>query len=189
MPTAPSRARVPNGLRGSAECGDTCPALRDAQHAHPPARAGVAGYQTQPGGELASAPERGRIAHRGDRGGRRQHPDTRNRRDPPAGGILSVPHRDPPLDGVHFGVERGHSRPLLAQRLDDHCRQPLRDPLKGSRHVPPHPGSAAGHDFAVLGQQTAQAVDLGGTERHQLLAHPVERENSLLLLALHRQPS
>ena len=47
--------------------------------------------------------------------------------------------------------------------LDDHRRQPLRDPLEGRGHVAPQPGSAAGHDFTVFGQQTAQA---GSTAAH-----------------------
>ena len=89
------------------------PALGDAKHAHTPAGTAVARHQTQPCGELASGLEGGRIAHRGDRGRRAQHPNTRNRPDPPAGGILPVPHPQPFLDRCDLGVELGHSRPLF----------------------------------------------------------------------------
>ena len=44
-------------------------------------------------------------------------------------------------------------------------------------HVTPHPSSASRHDFAVFGQQTPEAVDLGGAELHQLLPHAMQRQN------------
>ena len=79
-----------------------------------------------------------------------------------------------------------HARPLLAQGLDDHHRQSLRNPFKSRGDVPPHPGSAFRHDLAIFGQQTAQAVDLGGAELHQLLAHAMQRQDRLLFFALDR---
>ena len=100
-----------------------------------------------------------------------------------------MPQLDPPLDHADLLVELGDARPLLAQGLDDHRRQSLRDPLKGRGDVPPHPGSALRHDLAIFGQQTAQAVDLGGAELHQLLAHPMQRQHRLLFFGLDRDPS
>ena len=43
---------------------------------------------------------------------------------------------------------------------------------------PPH--------FAVFSQQTPQAVDLRGAKLHQVLPHPMQRQNSLLRFALDR---
>ena len=77
-------------------------------------------------------------------------------------------------------------RPLLAQGFDHHRRQPLRDPREGRRHVPPHPRATARHHFAVFSQQTPQAVDLRGATLHQLLPHPMHRQNPLLRFALDR---
>ena len=48
------------------------------------------------------------------------------------------------------------------------------------------PARAARHYLAVFGQQAAQAVDLGGAELHQLLAHAMQRQDRLLLFALDR---
>ena len=97
-----------------------------------------------------------------------------------------MPQLEPSLNLADFRVEPGHARPLLAQGLNDHRRQPLRDPLESAGHTPSHTGPALRHDFAVFGQQAAQAVDLGGAELHQLLAHAVQRQYRLLLLTLDR---
>ena len=43
------------------------------------------------------------------------------------------------------------------------------------------PGSNLPHHLTALGQQTAQAIDLRGTELHQLLPHPVQHQHALLL--------
>ena len=40
------------------------------------------------------------------------------------------------------------------------------------------------HDLAILGQRVAQAVDLGGAQIHQLLAHTVQRQDCLLLVVM-----
>ena len=50
----------------------------------------------------------------------------------------------------------------------------------------PHTRPASRHDLSVFGQKTAQAVDLRGAELYQLPAHPVQRQDGLLLLALDR---
>ena len=140
------------------------PTLGDAEHAHPPAGADVPGHQSQPSGELPSGLERARIAHRGNRRGRAQHPDAWDRRDPPTGGIVLVPQREPPLHLADLFVEPDHARPLLAQGLHDHRRQSLRDPLQRRGDASYDAGPALRHDFAVFGQQPTQAVDLSGTE-------------------------
>ena len=61
--------------------------------------------------------------------------------------------RDPPFNPIALGIQLRHARPLFAERLDDHRRQPLRDPLENPGHLPLHPGAAAGHDLAVFRQQ------------------------------------
>ena len=82
------------------------------------------------------------------------------------------------------------NRPIRA-----HCSRSVSITIAGRRsetrargvgHRFPHPGAALRHHLAVLGQQAAQPVDLSGAELHQLLAHPVKRQNRLLLLTLDR---
>ena len=95
-----------------------------------------------------------------------------------------MPQLETPLDVADLVIQLGHARPLLAKGVDDHRRQPLRDPLQGRPDPPSYPGPALRHHLAVLSQQAAQPVDLRGAELHQLLAHPMQRQDRLLLLAL-----
>ena len=95
-----------------------------------------------------------------------------------------MPQQKPALDLADLLVEPGYAHPLLAQCLHNDRRQALRDPLQRQADPTPHPGPALRHDLAVLGQQTAQAVDLRGAELYQLLAHAVQCQDRLLLLAL-----
>ena len=83
-------------------------------------------------------------------------------------------------------VDLADPRPLLAQGLHDHRRQPLRDPRQGRADRSAYAGAALRHDLAVFGQQATQGVDPGGAELHRLLAHAVHRQDRLLLLALDR---
>ena len=97
-----------------------------------------------------------------------------------------MPQLDPPLDLADLPVKLTNARPLFAKGLDHHRREPLRDPLQGRRDRTPYASPAFRHDLAELGQKAAQAVDLGGTELHQLLTHAVHCQDRLLLLALDR---
>ena len=126
------------------------------------------------------------VAHRGDDGRRCEHADAGNLHDPLAVGIATVPQPDPPLDLGDLLIEPANPRQQqLAERVDHHRRQALRDPLQGLGHASAHPRPTLRHHLAVFGEQAAQPVDLRGAELHKLLAHPVQRQDRLLLLALH----
>ena len=93
-----------------------------------------------------------------------------------------------------FAFRAGNAAPMPAATLNSmwsgatpHARAPRIRPCSFDSmagHVSSHPRSASWHDFAEFGQQTPQAVDLGGAELHQLLAHPMQRQNPLLFFAL-----
>ena len=122
----------------------------------------------------------------GHRGGRRQHPDAGDRRNPPACDIVPMPKLEPSLDLADLLIQAAHACPLLPQGLHHHRRQTLRDPSEGLGHASTHTGPALRHDLAIFGQKASQAVDLRGAELHQLLAHAVQRQDRLLLLGLDR---
>ena len=71
----------------------TVPAFADAQYPNVPTGADVAWHQTQPGGELATGPERLRIAHGGHHRGGREHADTGDLLQAPAGLAGAVPQQ------------------------------------------------------------------------------------------------
>ena len=73
---------------------------------------------------------------------RGQRPDAGDLRDPPARGVAAMPQLYPPLDLADLSVEPGHAFPLLAQGLDDHCRQPLGQPLQDRANPTGNAGSA-----------------------------------------------
>lgn len=65
-----------------------------------------------------------------------------------------------------------------------HCSRSVRQPLHGIGDTFPDARLALRHDFAVFSQQSAQAVDLGGTELHVLLAHAMQGQHGLLRFGL-----
>ena len=91
----------------------------------------VARHQAERGGRLATGPESGGVAHCGHDCCCRQHADPRNVRDPMAGATTGVPQLEPAFDFADLPVELDNARPLLAQGLQDHRRQPLDDLFQG----------------------------------------------------------
>ena len=79
-----------------------------------------------------------------------------------------MPQLDPPLDHAVLLVD-GDARPLLAQGLEPSPAVAPR-PVQGPRGCPASSRLGLSACLAIFGQQTAQAVDLGGAV-HQLLAH------------------
>lgn len=60
------------------------------------------------------------------------------------------------------------------------------DALQGGRHALDHGLAAAAEHLTILGEQTAQLVDLHRAHLHQLLSHAVQRQYSLLQPGLDR---
>ena len=100
----------------------TVASLGDTERAHPPAGAPVARHQAEPGRELPARAERCRIAHRGDGCRRREHADTGDLGNPPAGRVVPVPLRKATLDLIDLLIQPIQSRPLLAQCVHHHRR-------------------------------------------------------------------
>jgi len=71
-------------------------------------------------------------------------------------------------------VHLADARPLLAQGIDDHRRQPVSQSGQRLGDALPDACFPLRHDFAVFGEQSPQAVDLGRAELDQLPAPEIE---------------
>src|SRR6266853_4825752 len=89
--------------------------------------------------------------------------------------MLTLPTLEPP-------TETGGRTTPSSVFTPKSAAQPIRDP----GNISLDPGAPLRHHFAVLRQQSPQTVDLRGAKLHQLLTHPMQRQQRLLLLALDR---
>ena len=84
------------------------------------------------------------------------------------------------LDRAHFLMDaREHVAQMHRQRRRPHPRGSRARPAAAAR-------APAGSRDPVLAQEPAQRIDARRPRRHPLLAHPVHRDQRLLLDALHR---